>query len=250
MSHCSKALLGAALVLIVGMTAVSAADAITREKAQEIALSQAGGGRVIGFDRHLGAKGRHFFRFAIINDEGVYNIEIDEQTGRLQHLSRASGVTETTVAVAAPPASAQTPVSAREITREEAQAIALKQTGGGTIIESDVDHKHHGRIFYEFEIVNDGVRYELEIDAADGSVAEFKQKQTMAGAAARYQPKLTMEAAQQLAREKAGGGQIVKYELDHDRGLLVHEIVVFRNNVLHRVEINDADGQVLKYKVK
>ncbi|WP_052131640.1 PepSY domain-containing protein [Planococcus sp. CAU13] len=59
------------------------------------------------------------------------------------------------------------------ISAEQAKDIALRESGGGTIVEFELDNDD-GRQYYEIEIVNGQTEYELEIDAAYGSITEFE----------------------------------------------------------------------------
>ncbi|MDP3386113.1 MAG: PepSY domain-containing protein, partial [Eubacteriales bacterium] len=70
-------------------------------------------------------------------------------------------------------ASLQTLIDRALIGKEKAIEIALGLTGGGTVVEFELD-KDDGRYEYEIEIKKDGKEYEIEIDAMTGKVLEFE----------------------------------------------------------------------------
>lgn len=59
------------------------------------------------------------------------------------------------------------------ISIEKAIEIALGLTGGGVVEDIDLD-EDDGSYIYEIEIVNDGIEYDLEIDAVTGKVLTFE----------------------------------------------------------------------------
>ncbi|MGB3924869.1 MAG: PepSY domain-containing protein [Caldicoprobacterales bacterium] len=52
---------------------------------------------------------------------------------------------------------------------DEAKAIALRKTGGGTIVEFESDDDE-----YEVEIKIDGKKYKVEIDAYTGKILDYE----------------------------------------------------------------------------
>lgn len=97
-------------------------------------------------------------------DYQEYDYEIDAATGEIRSFDYdAEGFT--------PPASAGGP-----ITREQAQKIALDKVPG-----ADASHvkklkldRDDGKSVYEVEIIYSGMEYDLEIDAATGTILEFE----------------------------------------------------------------------------
>ena len=61
------------------------------------------------------------------------------------------------------------------ITFEQASAIALRFVGGGEITKWELD-RNKKSIEYEFEIISDTAKYELEIDAYTGEILEYESK--------------------------------------------------------------------------
>lgn len=63
------------------------------------------------------------------------------------------------------------------ITHEEAKAIALLHAGGGDVMECELDYER-GMWQYEIEVIFDGYEYDIDIDAADGSVIRTEKERT------------------------------------------------------------------------
>ena len=253
----------------IGASAVAAEQAgpITAERAKEIALAQTGGGNVMELDRHYRGNGTYIYRLEIAGDTGAYHVEIDESDGRLVKLIRKHGYGyhKGNTGGIAPAPGASLPATGI-LGHDQAMAKALERTGGGAVVESDTDHKRDGRVIYEFEIVNNGVKYDIDIDGVTGNVLKFKQKgrhrlpvatpSQTAGVPAGpafsgdvLQPRLDAVSAQAIAREKASGGVVVEYKLDTDGGRLVHEMELVNGNTRYEVEIEDATGAVIEFSV-
>lgn len=245
--------------------AAEAARPIDAAEAGRIALQYTGGGQVLEIDQHNRGRGMPYFRVEVQAPDGRYHIVIDAATGGMVKFVRKGG------GVAMP---SQPGVQEGGLSYEQALQLAMAQTGGGTVVESDVDRKWSGRVEYEFEIVNNGVKYEIEIDGSSGAILQFKQKGmkgyaplpatpapqaapatppvviTPAPQAAPGLPRLDAPAAQALARERAGGGTVTKYETDWDDGRLVHEITLMHEGTRYKMEIDDATGEVVEYSLK
>lgn len=170
----------AALFLVAMFTALAVGGEqvgrITADKAREVALAQTGGGDVVEMDRHAGDGGQVSYRFEIVNDKGAYEVEIDGLDGSLQKFIKKDR--RTSAEVTTPPAPANSPNAARStvLTYEQALTTALGHTGGGTVVESEIDTDRHGRTIYEFEILNNGIKHEIDIDAVSGAILKAKQK--------------------------------------------------------------------------
>lgn len=265
------------MLCIAAMSAVlccgaAAGEGISAEQAKEIALAQTRGGEVVEMERRFGEGGVNYFRIMVFADDGPYHVEVDADTGKLLQFIRKhgyKGYKRRGGYIAAPPAAGAT------ITREQAMAIALGQTNGGAVVDSDVDVKKRGRIVYEFEIVNDGVKYEIEIDDT-GAIVDFERKgrrrylavqpvvipESGIAAAPSVEvgetgvspvaagARIAAEAAQSMAREKVGGGVVIEYKLETSGGRFFHEVVVVREALRHRMEIDDASGVIRELSVR
>lgn len=263
-----------------GAIAGEAAGGITAERAKEIALAQTGGGEVIVVDRHYRGDG-YYFRVVVLGDDGAFQIMVDADDGKLMQFIRKHGYKGDKKYKRYLPPQSGVVTDGNPITMEQALAIALEQTGGGTVIDSDVDVKRNGRVRYEFEIVSDGAKYEIEIDGATGAIIEFERNGrhyyvpdrfvtsapdfapkalvvvpdpeaggAPSGDASTAGAKIGAEAAQALAKGTVGGGMVTEYKLETSGGRFVHEIVVVFNNQRYRLEIDDDSGAVRELSVR
>lgn len=147
------------------------------EKASAIALAIADG-KVT--DVELSEDdGRQEYEVEVHTAEYEYDFDIDAYTGEVLEQDRdrlsqgtkakeaAKNNGQNTANKAA--ATAQTNI----IDADQAKEIALKETGGGTITDFELD-SDDGRSYYEVEIVDGNIEYDLELNAADGSIIEFE----------------------------------------------------------------------------
>lgn len=250
-----------ALVAVIACAAVSFAaetGPITPERAQEIALAQTGGGQIALLVRSGGGPNQ-FYKVEVINNNTRYHLQIDAFNGGMRKFVQKSMGRGGPIAVI-PPANATAPgivppagtSGAAPLTREQALAIAQQMTGGGAVLESKMKTKNYGQTVYEFEIVNNGTKYEIDIDGF-GNVLEFEQKGGYAilpGSSAGTQSRLDMAAAVEIAKRQTNGGAVTDYELDTDDGRLVHEVSLADGARRYEVEIDDATGEIVKLKQK
>lgn len=163
------------------------------------------------------------------------------------------------------------PNAAIALTPEQAQAIALGMTGGGTLIESKIENKY-GTTLYEYEILNNGIKYEIKLDAT-GAVREFSQNggnlmaapmpqvmpqvmpQAMPQAMSQATPRamnmgtgISMEQAQSIALSRTGGGTFYKARQDYDDGRSVYEFEIFNNGRKYEVDV-DMAGNIVKFDI-
>ncbi len=265
-----KFVVGISFIVLVGLCAgmADAGDAgpITPEQAKSIALANTGGGEIMEFDTHYGRKGRNYYRMEILGDSAAFHVEIDMMDGSLLQLVRKhpnrwrkrSGNAAPTIV----PDS--TPAGDGAVSLEQAAAIALQHSGGGTIVESEVKGKKRGRLVYEFEIINDGVEFEIEIDAA-GNLIEYDAKRkrkyaaplpaapvaspspTASGNTARGE--IDYQAAREQALKIAGGGSVRNYHLETDGDRDIHSFTIDNEGQRHKVDIRD-DGVLVGISVK
>ena len=151
-------------------TPVSArADTITTDRAKEIALGQTGGGNVVDMSRKYGGHG-YYYWVQIVKGGEYHTVEIDVNSGDvLKYVNKSRDKSKVDVVIPPPP------VGTVGLTHDQALEQALKMTNGGTVLESKLHGKKKGRLIYEFEIVNSGTKYEIEIDAATGNVLDFER---------------------------------------------------------------------------
>lgn len=268
LSLCGSVLIAFSLSAGVLAGGGAAAGEVTPERATEIALEQTGGGEVMNMGRHSRGGGVHYYRFEILSPIGAFHVEIDSTDGSLiQFIKKYGGKGYKGYYVPSAPA-ASTPGNGNGtvITQDQALAIAMQITGGGTVVDRDVDVKKWGRVVYEYEIVNDGIKHEIEIDSF-GNVIDYEQKRSRryfiptpvpdpaassapsAGTAAAPRTKLDLVAIQALAKEQVGGGTVTEYKYDAKKTPPSHEITIVRENRRYELEM-DEDGNVQKLSEK
>lgn len=102
-------------------------------------------------------------------------VALDEEETKIYNdyniVSSVSGQGKTISEIAA---GAQTSYSAKaQISYERAKEIALAKIGGGTVREIELDREKE-RLVYEIEVRYNGMKYEIDIDAATGEILKYK----------------------------------------------------------------------------
>jgi Predicted membrane protein len=224
------------------------ADVLTMEQAQEIALEQSGGGQVTGIQKRNHGRG-DFFRVEIDGDDGICFVEIDADTGRLLQLvrrpdrGRHAGRRRSQSTAGA--------TDGISMSFEQLHAIALERSGGGIVVECDLDRKRGGDMVYEFEIFNEDTRYEVELGADTGEVLQFEQKNRR-NYMMRQLGDVRMTAVEAVydGLERVGGGLVTGYELERRGAGWLHEIDIRFEGRRHEVTIDDTTGSVIEYHVR
>lgn len=144
------------------------------------------------------------------------------------------------------------------LTLEEAQEIALKEVAG-KVLKAKED-KDDGVSYYDFTIITDTEKYEVEIDANSGKVLKTEKDDDYVGTNSNpddgtvtpVEPtntSISIEQAQQIALDRVGEGYLTKSELDFDDdGITKYEIEIKNGNKEYEIEINADTGEIIKYK--
>lgn len=161
------------------------------------------------------------------------------------------------------------------LTLEEAQEIAVAEVEGKKVLKAKQDYDD-GVTYYDFTVVTDNEKYEIEVDANDGTILKKERDKdyvsnTNEGTVTPIDNGNTTtntndntnnttsnqtttnniisnEEAQNIALNKTGGGYLVKCELDHDDNMMVYEIEVKNGNYEYEIDINASNGEILKYE--
>lgn len=164
---------------------------------------------------------------------------------------------------------------ANALTLEEAQEIAVAEVEGKKVLKAKQDYDD-GVTYYDFTVVTDNEKYEIEVDANDGTILKKERDKdyvsnTNEGTVTPIDNGNTAtntndntnnttsnqtttnniisnEEAQNIALNKTGGGYLVKCELDHDDNMMVYEIEVKNGNYEYEIDINASNGEILKYE--
>ena len=164
------------------------------------------------------------------------------------------------------------------LTLDEAKEIALKEVEGQ--VTKAKQHRDDGKDYYDFTIITDSEKYEVEVDANTGEIikkerdddyivnnnqnnqttnpdnsqnsTDNNQNNTNNNGNNVNNPNQTTisaNEAQNIALNQVGGGYLTKCELDHDDGLTVYEIEIKNGNKEYDVEINAVTGEIIKYEI-
>lgn len=128
-----------------------------------------------------------------------------------------------------------------EITLEEAKEIALADVNGEvTKQQEDYDD---GVVYYEIDIVSDGMRYEYKIDTS-GTIVSKEQEAVSSGTT--NDAYITTQEAQDIIIKHAGGGTVTSCELDIE-GTAIYEIEMVKDNQEYDAGVDATTGEVLYY---
>ena len=150
------------------------------------------------------------------------------------------------------------------LTLEEAQEIAVAEVEGKKVLKAKQDYDD-GITYYDFTVVTDNEKYEIEVDANDGTILKKERDKdyvsnTNEGTVTPVDNGNTTtnnnnttniisnEEAQNIALNKTGGGYLVKCELDHDDNMMVYEIEVKNGKYEYDIDVNASNGEILKYE--
>jgi len=133
---------------------------------------------------------------------------------------------------------------------DSAQTIALDIVGGGTVARIETKFHPHGGGEYKVIIVNDDYMYEVDVDAYDGTVKNWKVHQITKTGPGVYNTTGVIGAnrAKSIAIERAGGGGIITectLENKPSEGLTYH-VHVANGQYEYCVELNALTGVIFK----
>ncbi len=138
------------------------------EKAKSIAL-ESSDGNVTGIELSLD-EGKQHYEVEVQDKDYEYDYDIEAFTGEVLEEDRENLDDDEKQEVGLENGTA----AADLISAEKASEIALKETGGGTIVELGLDNED-GIQQYEVEIMNGNKEFELEIDAVEGKILKSEQ---------------------------------------------------------------------------
>lgn len=137
---------------------------VTEAQAKKKALTRTGGGNVVKCELDYD-DGRALYDVIVVNGAKRYDMDIDARTGNIYKFRERSIDRSDYGASMEKPA----------VSPAKAKQIALKRTGGGTVINCKLD-RNDGKLVYEIEVVSGKTQYELEIDASTGGIIDFEQE--------------------------------------------------------------------------
>ncbi|MFV0395043.1 MAG: PepSY domain-containing protein, partial [Coprobacillaceae bacterium] len=131
----------------------------------------------------------------------------------------------------------------KEITIEKAKEIALADEDG-EIVKEKKDYDD-GIIYYEIDIIRDNTKYEFEIDSTGNIVS--KEQDTYENNENTNIDYISQEEAKNIIINHAGGGNIVKIELDYENGKAVYEMELIKDNIEYDAMIDANTGEIIAY---
>jgi uncharacterized membrane protein YkoI len=209
---------------------------LTEEEARAIALE-----RVPGEIIRLELDDDDEYEVKILLDGVRYELEIDAFTGEVREADQDDD--DFTADTGTNPG----------ISLEEARRIALEKVSG-TIIEEERDDDS-----YDFEIVLDGRKYEIEINAATGAVEKYetdqddddrdsgrhkKEDKNKNRKHQKSSARLTIEEARRIALGRVNG-RITEEERDDDS----YDFEIILDGKKYEMEINAFTGKIEEYEV-
>ena len=152
--------------------------------------------------------------------------------------------------------------NAEAISLDEAEKIALKEVDG-EVLKAGKD-KDDGITYYDFTIVTDTEKYEVEVNAENGKVLKVEKDDDYVPANSNTTTdqtnqnqntnqgttQITPEKAQEIAMNKVGTGTLIKCELDYDDDTrkYKYEIEIRDGRVEYDLEIDATSGDIIKYE--
>lgn len=150
--------------------------------------------------------------------------------------------------------------STKTITLDEAQEIALAEVDGK--VTRAVEETDDGRSYYEFDIIANDQKHELEVDASSGKITKNEidddyvpsttdtNNQTANNQSTNNQTTIiSNEEAQKIAMDRVGNnGYLVKCELDSDDNRQVYEIEIKNGTIEYNIDVDAVSGEIVKYE--
>lgn len=146
------------------------------------------------------------------------------------------------------------------------EAAKLAALGHAQVSEADLTRyaitrdERNGRAVYEVEFTADGVEYDYEVSAADGSIVKFQREQDDAPPPAETADPAPQAPAGDIGEERAweiayahagvsaADAAASKAKVDYDGGVLVYELEFYSGGYEYDYEISAADGSVVKFE--
>jgi len=161
------------------------------------------------------------------------------------------------------PASAQTAQGAQggslvamaQVAPAMAEQIALEYVGGGMVSEVVLERRIN-LVYYEVEIMHNGQRFDVDIDAVTGTIVRSRARNgarffALSGNASLVeQIAIPFARAEQIALEQAGGGTVMEIELERGRLGIHFDIEINYNFSRIMVRVDAATGAVINIRLR
>ena len=203
---------------------------ITLEEARRIALGRVNG-TIVEEERDDDS-----YDFDIIYDGKKYEVEVHAFTGAVKEVEADDDDDDDN-----DDRGTSTQKKSR-ITLEEARRIALGRVNG-TIVEEERDDDS-----YDFDIIYDGKKYEVEVHAFTGAVKDVEvdddDDDDDRGASTPQKSRITLGDARRIALERVNG-TIVDEDMDEDS----YDFEIHHQGKEYEIEINAFTGIITEFEV-
>lgn len=218
---------------------------ISKDEAKGIALDLVNG-EIIKFKLDdLNDDDTPEYEIVIIKDGVKYEIEIDAFSGKVKEFEKDDDNHKNYVKDTKNERIANKDLNSKRgiISQDKAKSIALGKVNG-KIVKFKLDDDDDDDIEYEIEIIKDGIKYEIEIDAYTGVITEFERDDDNHVKKAQVnRGKISADKARQIALNLVNG-TIIEFEEDDDE----YEIEIVKDGVKYEIEIDAYTGQVLEFE--
>lgn len=234
-------------------TTVNSSEKITKEKAEDIALKDAGftleNATVKTIKKDI-EDGKEVFEIEFEADNYEYDYLIDAATGAVMHATREqkdnSVVTATTNA------------GSKEITLNEAKQIALNHAGtpeGSATFTKEKLDTDDGNKIYEIDFTSGNTEYEYDIDAKTGKIISSEKDTEKVSAttsnSSDNQTSVLIPSSQAVrialvdAGVKESDATIEPVDLDAEDGVQYYDVTFRKGNIEYEYEINAKTGEII-----
>ena len=211
------------LVLLASVMQAAATGLISKQQAEQDALNAVGGGTVT-----LALKekemGKIIWSVDITGTSHEYEVWVDAHTGAILKV-----ITQ--------------PLSGMKmISKKQAEQIALKAVGGGTVVQA-VRDQWKGYQIWDVTITQPGWEYEVYVDAHTGKVLNILKHKNGALSIHKF---ISKAAAEKIALNAVGGGTVLlavleKNDIPPDWSVDVKTV----NGQEYEVKVNAYNGKVI-----
>ena len=209
------------LVLLAGVMQAMASGLITKSRAEQDALNAVGGGTVVQAYREKEI-GKLIWSVDITGATNEYEVWVDAHSGAILRV-----ITQ--------------PLSPTKlISKQQAEKIALKATGGGTVVQAQRD-QWKGHQVWDITITKPGWEYEVFVDAHTGAVLKIIKHKNAAS-----QKFISKAKAEQIALHAVGGGTVLLAVLEKNDNPPDWSVDVrATNGKEYEVKVNAYTGKVI-----
>lgn len=209
------------LVLLASAMQAMASGLITKSQAEQDALNAVGGGQVDQAYREK-EMGKLVWSVDITGATNEYEVWVDVHSGNILRI-----ITQ--------------PLSPTKlISKHQAEQIALKAVGGGTVVQAQRD-QWKGHQIWDITVTKPGWEYDVYVDAHTGAVLKIiKHKNAV------NQKFISKAKAEQIALHAVGGGTVLLAVLEKNDNPPDWSVdVKATNGTEYEVKVNAYTGKVI-----